>query len=68
MAIAGRACLCQMSGALPMSNTAHADAPFLRRVLAVLVLATALSGGIAGAGVMTLSSANAGTSTVAYGN
>jgi hypothetical protein len=45
----------------------HADAPFLRRVLAVLVLSTLLSGAISGIGVLRLSHANAETSAIAYG-
>jgi len=46
----------------------HADAPFLRRVLAVLVLSTLLSGAISGIGVLRLSTANAETSMIGYGN
>jgi hypothetical protein len=46
----------------------HADAPFLRRVLAVLVLSTLLSGAISGIGVMRLSNANAEASAIGYGH
>jgi len=45
----------------------HADAPFLRRVLAVLVLSTLLSGAISGIGVMRMSNANAEASAIGYG-
>jgi hypothetical protein len=61
-----RSTLCQLSGALSMSAT-HADAPFLRRVLAVLVLSTMLSGAISGIGVLRLSNADAEIATAAYG-
>ena len=49
-------------------STPHADAPFLRRVLVVLVMATVLSGTISGVGAFRLSQAAAAgsASTVAY--
>ena len=46
-------------------TASHADAPFLRRILAVLVLATVLSGAISGVGVLRLANANAGTASAA---
>jgi hypothetical protein len=45
-------------GVRSMSAT-HADAPFLRRVLVVLVMATVLSGTISGVGAFRLSHVNA---------
>jgi hypothetical protein len=47
-----------------MSAT-HADAPFLRRVLVVLVMATVLSGTISGVGAFRLSHAAGDSSTFA---
>jgi hypothetical protein len=52
-------------GARTMSAT-HADAPFLRRVLVVLVMATVLSGTISGVGAFRLSQANAEASTFVH--
>jgi hypothetical protein len=56
---------CQEIGARTMSAT-HADAPFLRRVLVVLVMATVLSGTISGVGAFRLSQANAEASTFVH--
>jgi hypothetical protein len=44
----------------------QADAPFLRRVLAVLVLSTLLSGTISGIGALRMSSVNAEMSAIGY--
>jgi len=46
-------------------STPNADAPFLRRVLIVLVMATVLSGTISGVGAFRVSQATAAASTIA---